>query len=298
MAKYVILVTGANGQLGQSLTSISDAYPQFSFHFVARDTMAIDDEVAVKRTFDEIKPHYCINAAAYTAVDKAENDKDGPMAVNGTAVGILARASKAAGAGFIHISTDYVFNGLSETPYKEDHATDPVNNYGASKLAGEKLALELNPAAIIIRTAWVYSEFGNNFVKTMTRLMRERKDLGVVRDQVGAPTYAPDLAGAILEIIRKTLDGKLPWVPGIYHYSNAGKISWFDFAEAIRSGIESDCNVRPITTAEFPTPAKRPAFSLLDTSRIRETYQIAIPRWQDSLEVCLKKTSGGKLHNQ
>ena len=289
MAKYVILVTGANGQLGQSFRSISYEYPQFDFHFVARDTMAIDDEAAVKRTFDTVKPHYCINAAAYTAVDKAEADKEGAIAINGTAVGMLAKTSKDAGAGFIHVSTDYVFNGQSEVPYKEDHSTDPVNNYGSSKLAGEKLAMENNPAAMILRTAWVYSEFGNNFVKTMIRLMKERKEVGVVYDQVGAPTYAPDLARAILEIIRKTLDGKLPWVPGLYHYSNAGKISWFDFAEAIRSGINASCNVRAITTPEFPTPAKRPAFSLLDTSRIRETYQITIPQWQDSLAICLNK---------
>ena len=289
MAKYTILVTGANGQLGQSLKSISDAYPQFHFHFAARDTMPIDNEETVKATFDAIRPHYCINAAAYTAVDKAESDKETAMAVNGTAVGLLAAASKQAGAGFIHVSTDYVFNGLSETPYKEDHPTEPVNNYGASKLAGEKLALDNNPAAIVIRTAWVYSEFGNNFVKTMIRLMKERKEVGVVYDQVGAPTYAPDLAHAILHIITTTLEGKMPWVPGLYHYSNLGKISWFEFAQAIRKNIASECNVKALTTAEFPTVAKRPAFSLLDTTKIRENYALRIPQWQQSLDACLSK---------
>jgi dTDP-4-dehydrorhamnose reductase len=289
MAKQKILVTGANGQLGQSLKTISSDYPQFEFHFAGRDTISIDDAGAVSDAFAAFGPNYVINAAAYTAVDKAESDKEGAIAVNGKAVGILAEAAKNSGAGFIHVSTDYVFDGLSEQPYSEDHLTDPVNNYGASKLAGEKLALEKNNGSIIIRTAWVYSEFGNNFVKTMLRLMKDRKEIGVVYDQVGAPTFATDLARAILDIIAKTESKELSWTPGLYHYSNSGRISWFDFAESIKLKTNQACKVNAITTPEFPTPAKRPAFSLLDTSKIRKTYELEIPQWEESLDVCLKK---------
>ncbi|RYY21136.1 MAG: dTDP-4-dehydrorhamnose reductase [Chitinophagaceae bacterium] len=289
MANHKILVTGANGQLGQSLKAVSHDYPQFEFHFAGRDNISIDDARAVDAAFAAFKPDYVINAAAYTAVDKAESDKDGALAINGKAVGILAEASKKVNAGFIHVSTDYVFDGLSETPYTEDHPTDPVNNYGASKLEGEKLALEKNDGSIIIRTAWVYSEFGNNFVKTMLRLMKDRKEIGVVYDQVGAPTFASDLARGILDIIAKTAANKLTWVAGLYHYSNQGRISWYDFAESIKSKTNQTCKVNAITTPEFPTPAKRPAFSLLDTSKIRSTYQLDIPGWEESLDVCLIK---------
>lgn len=289
MAKTTILVTGANGQLGQSIGSISNEYPQFDFQFVTRDSVSIDNAAEVDAAFTKVQPNYCINAAAYTAVDKAENDEEGAVAINGTAVGILADASKKAGVRFIHVSTDYVFDGLSETPYKEDHDTDPVNIYGASKLAGENLALKKNEQSIIIRTAWVYSEFGNNFVKTMLRLMKDRKEIGVVADQVGAPTYATDLARGILDIIEKTSGNQLAWTPGLYHYSNRGRISWFDFAESIKVKTKQSCKVNAITTSEFPTPAKRPAFSLLDTSKIRQTYRLEIPQWEESLDLCLGK---------
>ncbi|MHA4846314.1 dTDP-4-dehydrorhamnose reductase [Flavitalea antarctica] len=289
MAKQKIFVTGANGQLGQSLKAISSDYPQFEFLFAGRDTVSIDDEAAVNTAIASFGPQYVINAAAYTAVDKAESDKEGAIDINGKAVGILAEASKKAGAAFVHVSTDYVFNGLSSEPYSEDHLTDPVNNYGASKLVGEKLALEKNEESIIIRTAWVYSEFGNNFVKTMLRLMKDRPEIGVVHDQVGAPTFATDLARAILDIVDKTSGNKRSWTPGLYHYSNSGRISWFNFAEAIKSKTNQSCRVKAITTAEFPTPAKRPAFSLLDTSKIRNTYGLEIPGWEESLDICLKK---------
>ena len=282
MANKKILVTGANGQLGKSLHSIAAEYPSFDFTFAGRDSVAVDDAVSVSSAFAEVKPDFCVNAAAFTAVDKAETDNATARIVNGTAVGILAAACAAAGAKFIHVSTDYVFNGLSEVPYKEDHPTDPVNQYGTSKLLGEALALLKNPESVIIRTAWVYSEYGNNFVKTMMRLMKERKEVGVVMDQIGAPTYARDLAHAILDIISGS-----EWVPGIYHYSNRGKISWYEFAEAIKIKNGFDCVVKPITTPEFPTPAKRPAFSLLDTSKISETFELRIPGWEESLDVCL-----------
>ena len=289
MAAIRILVTGANGQLGKSIASLAPLYPQFLFTFANREQLSITDVIAVKQVIAEVKPDFVINAAAYTAVDKAETDIEGANAVNGTAPGILAAASQTAGAGFIHVSTDYVFDGTSETPYTEDHPTDPVNEYGRSKLAGEQLVMKENPKAIIIRTAWVYSEFGNNFVKTMMRLMKDRPQIGVVFDQVGAPTYAVDLAAAILDIIDKSVNASEAWVPGIYHYSNRGKISWYDFASAIKSRIGASSTVNAITTPEFPTPAKRPAFSLLDTQKIRDTFQLTIPQWEHSLDVCLKR---------
>ncbi len=292
MAAVKILVTGANGQLGKSIASIAINYPDFEFRFAGRDELSITDEAAVTEIFNSFQPDYCVNAAAYTAVDKAEADIEGAMAVNATAVGILARASRLADAGFIHVSTDYVFSGTSETPYTEADATDPVNRYGSSKLAGEQLALAENPRAIIIRTAWVYGEFGNNFLKTMMRLMKDRKEIGVVYDQVGAPTYATDLGAAILEIIQQASRDHDVWVPGIYHYSNRGKISWFDFASAIKTRIGSECRVNAITTPEFPTPARRPAFSLLDTSKIRETYKLDIPQWEHSLDLCISRMGG------
>jgi dTDP-4-dehydrorhamnose reductase len=284
MSSTKILVTGSNGQLGKSIESVAALYPGYEFLFATRETLPIDNADAVASVFASFKPDYVVNAAAYTAVDKAESDKTGADTINASAVGILAGASKELGAKFIHISTDYVFNGKSERPYTEEDDTDPVNHYGASKLAGEILAREKNPDSIVIRTAWVYSEFGNNFVKTMMRLMKDRKEIGVVYDQVGAPTYAPDLATTILEVIKAPT-----WVPGVYHYSNRGKISWFDFAQAIKMRIESSCNVKAITTAEFPTPAKRPSFSLLDTGKIRETYSLQIPQWEESLDICFKK---------
>jgi dTDP-4-dehydrorhamnose reductase len=289
MTAIRILVTGANGQLGKSIASLAPLYPQFVFTFANREQLSITDADAVNGLVADVKPGFIINAAAYTAVDKAETDIGGANAVNGIAPGILAAASRAAGAGFVHVSTDYVFDGTSETPYTEDHPTDPVNEYGRSKLAGEKLVMKEDPRAIIIRTAWVYSEFGNNFVKTMMRLMKDRPEIGVVYDQVGAPTYAVDLAASILDIIAKSVEAGEVWVPGIYHYSNRGKISWYDFACAIKSRIGANSNVKAITTPEFPTPAKRPAFSLLDTQKIRDTFQLTIPQWEHSLDICLKR---------
>lgn len=289
MAAIKILVTGANGQLGKSVASLASIYPQFAFTFVNREQLSITNAVAVDQVFGDVRPNFVINAAAYTAVDKAETDVEGATAVNSTAPGMLAAASKKAGARFIHVSTDYVFSGTSETPYTEDHPTDPVNQYGRSKLAGELLVMKENASAIIIRTAWVYSEFGNNFVKTMMRLMKDRPQIGVVYDQVGAPTYAVDLAAAILDIIAKAAVNAETWVPGIYHYSNRGKISWYDFACAIKNRIGASSVVNAITTPEFPTPAKRPAFSLLDTQKIRDTFQLTIPQWEHSLDVCISR---------
>jgi dTDP-4-dehydrorhamnose reductase len=231
-----------------------------------------------------LNPQYCINCAAYTAVDRAESEQDMAMLVNGEAVGNLAAICKKFNTKLIHISTDYVFDGERETPYQPDDATGPVSIYGISKLKGEELCMRENADAIIIRTAWVYSEFGNNFVKTMMRLMNERPEIKVVNDQVGAPTYAADLAKACLDVIASN-----KWQSGMYHYSNSGKISWYDFAVAIKEMIGSDCIVHPIPTTDYPTPAKRPKFSLLDTSKIKEVFNVNIPEWKESLQGCVRR---------
>ena len=226
--------------------------------------------------------HICINCAAYTAVDKAETERETAIAVNATAVGYLAKACKNNNAKFIHISTDYVFNGAAINPYLENQQTDPVNFYGQTKLSGEQNSLKENEETIIIRTAWVYSSFGNNFVKTMIRLMKERESIAVVNDQFGCPTYAADLANAIMQIITSN-----NFIAGIYHYSNKGKISWYDFAKEISLQIDRHCVVNGITTAQFPTPAARPSYSVLDTIKIADTFHIIIPEWKDSLRRCL-----------
>jgi dTDP-4-dehydrorhamnose reductase len=283
MEKPVILVTGSNGQLGKELKQIADNYSQFTFVFASREDLKLHHFGLVENFFIATKPQYCINCAAYTAVDKAENEQDMAMLVNGEAVGHLAAICKKYQTKFIHISTDYVFDGESETPYKEDDATGPINTYGESKLLGEQLCMKEDADAIIIRTSWVYSSFGHNFVKTMMRLMNERNELNVVSDQIGSPTYAADLAKAIMDIISS---GK--WESGIYHYSNEGKISWFEFAQAIKEITGSKAVVHPILTAEYPTPAKRPKFSLLNKDKIKTVYQLEIPAWKDSLAKCVQ----------
>jgi len=282
MSKRLILVTGANGQLGKEFRVVASNETGFEFAFVSKEELPIHDFEKVKQYFATNRPAYCINCAAYTAVDKAESEKELAYLVNAESVSVLAEVCKQYGAAFIHVSTDYVFNGDSPKPYKEDAETGPISVYGSSKLKGEILSLEKNPDSIIIRTAWVYSEFGNNFVKTMIRLMKERKELNVVNDQIGAPTYAYDLAKAIMSIIKSD-----KWQPGIYHFSNSGKISWYDFAVAIKELTGSECKVNPIPTSQYPTAARRPAFSLLDTSKIKNVYGINIPEWKASLTKCV-----------
>lgn len=282
MEKPVILVTGSNGQLGKELQQLADAYPQYRFVFASREDLKLHHYGLVENFFIATKPQYCINCAAYTAVDKAESEQDMAMLVNGEAVGHLAAICNKYNTKFIHISTDYVFNGESETPYKEDDATGPINTYGRSKMLGEQLCMKEDADAIIIRTAWVYSSFGHNFVKTMMRLMNERNELNVVADQIGSPTYAADLAKTILDIISS---GK--WESGIYHYSNEGKISWYEFALAIKEITGSKAIVHPIETAQYPTPAKRPHYSLLNKDKIKSTYSINVPEWKESLQRCI-----------
>lgn len=299
MEKKKILVTGANGQLGRELRAAAGSFPAFDFIFTGKDELAIGEVlmqpgnalkagapfVDLLSFFKTHRPDYCINCAAYTAVDKAETDKELAFAINGAAVGSLAAACHTTGAHLLHISTDYVFDGNSATPLKEGDPTGPVNVYGASKLLGEQLAMDKHPnGTVIVRTSWVYSEFGNNFVKTMIRLMRERPSINVIDDQIGSPTYAADLAAVLLRIATGPV-----FVPGIYNYSNEGQISWYDFALAIKELTGSSCPVHPIPTSQYPTPAKRPHYSLLDKRLIRETYGISIPEWRKSLAVCLGK---------
>lgn len=279
-----ILVTGANGQLGSEMQVIAAAYPQHTFLLVTKDALPIDDSQAIENYFAHNHIDVCVNCAAYTAVDKAETEIEKANAINGTAVGHLALQCKKVGASFIHVSTDYVFDGNATSPYQVNHAVQPVNAYGASKLLGEQLAMQNNADSIIIRTSWVYSSFGNNFVKTMLRLMKERESLNVVADQQGCPTYAADLAAAIMHIIEHPITHDSP---AIYHYSNTGAINWHQFAQAIAQISHSNCIVHPIASAQYPTPAKRPTYSVMDVSKIESDYHLSIPAWKNSLEKCM-----------
>jgi dTDP-4-dehydrorhamnose reductase len=282
--RHKILVTGGSGQLGSEFKELSGAFRQYEFLFPSSAELRIEDSEAVRNYFHSSSPSFCINCAAYTAVDKAETDKEQAFLVNGEAVGQLAAICKKFNTGFIHISTDYVFDGTALTPYTEDIATNPVNVYGASKLEGERKALENNIDSVIIRTSWVYSPFGKNFVKTMLRLMNEKSAVNVVNDQFGSPTYSADLAEAIMTIISSG-----NWHPGIFHFSNIGKISWFDFAEAIKRLSKSNCTVYPVSTSQYPTPAKRPAYSVLSNNKIAGTYNIQLQPWETSLAKCIQR---------
>jgi dTDP-4-dehydrorhamnose reductase len=289
MASEKILVTGANGQLGRELRQLTSRYPHFEFVFADRTELSIENEFKVEAYFNTLKPFACINCAAYTAVDKAESEKEQAYMVNALAVEFLASACFKNEVLFVHISTDYVFDGASSIPYKETDETNPINYYGLTKLQGEELALQSNPSTLIIRTSWVYSEFGNNFVKTMVRLMNEKESLNVVNDQIGSPTYAADLADAIMKMV-SMVNKESRVRHGIYHYSNEGAISWYEFATAIKELTGSHCKVNPIPTSQYPTPAKRPHYSLLDKSKIKSTFRLQIPNWKDSLTKCIERT--------
>jgi dTDP-4-dehydrorhamnose reductase len=282
MVKQKILVTGANGQLGKELKKIAPSFPQFDFIFLSREDLPIHHFEMARIYFKTYHPQYVINCAAYTAVDRAEQEKDLAFQVNDEAVGVLAAICKENHTRLIHISTDYVFDGTSKIPYKEDSPTNPQNVYGASKLEGEKQALQFNPDSIIIRTSWVYSEYGKNFVRTMAKLMKEKDEINVVNDQVGSPTYAEDLAEVILQIIASG-----NWQPGIYNFSNQGIISWYDFATVIKELSGSKCKINPIPTSQHPTAAKRPLYSALDKKKIQNTFGIQLKDWKESLANCL-----------
>ena len=278
-----ILVTGANGQLGQSIKEVSNNYNQLDFVFVSRTELDITNNDLVVSYFNENKFDAVVNCAAYTAVDLAESDIDNARLVNATATKNLAEATAKADIPFIHLSTDYVFDGTVSTPRLESDQVNPIGFYGQTKLEGEQLALETNPKTIIIRTAWVYSKYAKNFVKTMLWLFNEKEEIGVINDQIGSPTNAVDLADAIAQILSKD---KLTY--GIYNYSNEGECSWFDFASKIKELTNSSIKINPIPTTSYPTPAKRPAYSLLDKTKIKQTYAIEIPNWEDSLAKELK----------
>ena len=284
-----ILVTGAYGQLGNELKMLSAEYPEWQFLFTDADTLDITDAFTVQSFFDRNKPDFVINCAAYTAVDKAENDVETAEKVNALTPELLAKATAGTGAKLIHISTDYVFDGTGHFPYSESDAVNPVSVYGKTKLDGEERTLAANQQTMIIRTSWLYSPFGNNFVKTMLRLGRERGLLNVVFDQVGTPTYAADLASVILFIIAGSEARPEDFVPGVYHYSNEGVASWYDFAKEIFELSAMNVRVIPVRSDQFPTAAKRPAFSVLDKTKIKTTYCAEIPYWKDSLENCLGK---------
>lgn len=282
--KQKILVTGANGQLGKELRQLAENYPGYEFVFLGREDLPIHHFEMLRHYFGLYHPAFLINCAAYTAVDRAESEKDIAFQVNGEAVGVMAAVCKQFATKLIHISTDYVFDGKASQPYKESDAVNPQSVYGTSKLEGERQALLYNPETLIIRTSWVYSEYGKNFVKTMLKLMAEKDVIQVVNDQFGSPTYAADLAAVILQII-----GSYKWEPGIYHYSNEGVISWFDFATEIAKYTGRNCKVNPIPTSAYPTPAKRPGWSVLDHQKIMEVYEIAARPWKESLHACLER---------
>lgn len=280
-----ILVTGANGQVGNELRNIASQFSQYRFLFADRSTLPIERIADVEAFFEKNRIHFCINCAAYTAVDKAENDKDTAFLVNATAVGNLAKTCKAHKAKFIHLSTDYVYDGSSKVPLKEDDKVAPLNVYGWSKLQGEEFSLGSNSETLIIRTSWLYSAYGHNFLKTMMRLLVEKKELNIVADQMGCPTYAADLAAVIMRFVTQHSAGNTH--SGIFNYSNYGMTSWYQFAVFIKEKIASVCQLEPVATAEYPTPAARPAYSVLDTSKIRKALSLEIPFWKESAGKCI-----------
>lgn len=279
-----ILVTGCNGQLGNEIQLLEKENPQHCFFNTDVEELDITDQLAVEQFVAQNKIEGIINCAAYTAVDKAESNKELCTSLNTVAPAYLAAAIDKRNGWMIHISTDYVFDGTKHTPYVEDDTPCPNSVYGSTKLAGELGVRKFCKKAMIIRTAWLYSTFGNNFVKTMIRLGKEKEQLGVIFDQIGTPTYARDLAVVIMTAINKGIK------PDVYHFSNEGVISWYDFTKAIHriAGIDT-CHVKPLHTTEYPTPASRPAYSVLDKTKPKNAYGIEIPYWEESLAECIKK---------
>ena len=279
-----ILVTGCNGQLGNELQLLEKKHAEHTYYNTDVEELDITDREAVGRYVEQNAIDGIVNCAAYTAVDRAEENETLARRLNATAVGYLAEAVERRGGWMIQISTDYVFDGTHHVPYVETDEVCPNSVYGRTKREGEELVQRLCGRSMIIRTAWLYSTFGNNFVKTMMRLGREREELGVIFDQIGTPTYARDLAVAIFAAIGQGV------TPGIYHFSNEGVISWYDFTKAIHrlAGISS-CKVRPLHTSEYPTPARRPHYSVLDKTKIKQTYGIEVPYWEESLAECIAK---------
>ena len=279
-----ILITGCNGQLGNEMQLLEQQNPQHTYYNTDVAELDITNREAIREFVDAHQIDGIVNCAAYTAVDKAEDNQDLCALLNHTAPGYLAEAVERRGGWLIQVSTDYVFDGTNHTPYVESDPVCPNSVYGRTKLAGEQAAAAACRKTMVIRTAWLYSTFGNNFVKTMIRLGKEKPELGVIFDQIGTPTYARDLAVAIMTAINKGVQ------PGTYHFSNEGVISWYDFTKAIHriAGI-TDCHVRPLHTSEYPTPAARPHYSVLDKTKIKQAYSIEIPYWEESLKACIEQ---------
>ena len=290
MQKPLIIVSGKDGQLGFELMQIQDNYStQFDFLFVGRKELDFFKPETINKFIKKHNPKYFINCAAYTAVDKAETEANIAFTINATVVNEIAKSCKEIKCKLIHISTDYVFDGEKKLPYTATDKINPINIYGKSKAKGEELALQNNSEAIIIRTSWVYSSHGKNFVKTMMKLMSERDEISVVDDQIGNPTYAADLAEAIFQIVSKLNDNNALKHSSIYHYSNTGNISWFQFAKEIQEILQLHCKVNPIPSTAFPTPAKRSPYSVLDCGSIEQDFSIKIKDWKESLHQCLSK---------
>lgn len=279
-----ILITGCNGQLGNEVQLLEKEHQEHTYFNTDVQELDITDKEAVRAFVNEHQIDGIVNGAAYTAVDKAEENQTLCQLLNATAPGYLAEAMEERGGWMIHISTDYVFGGTNHTPYVETDPVCPNSTYGRTKLAGEQAVLGGCRRSMIIRTAWLYSTFGNNFVKTMIRLGKEKSELGVIFDQIGTPTYARDLAVAIFAAIKQGI------VPGIYHFSNEGAISWYDFTKAIHriAGI-TQCRVRPLHTSEYPAQANRPHYSVLDKTKIKQTFAIEVPYWEESLKECIER---------
>lgn len=274
----VVAVTGASGQLGQAIKKLSEEHPEHQIHFFASADVDITQKETIEKSWAEIKPDFCINAAAYTAVDKAESEPELAYEINALGVKNLAEVCRKYHTVLIHISTDFVFDGQSNKPYLETDLTQPQGVYGASKLAGEQAISSICERYFIVRTSWLYSQFGHNFLKTMLRLADEKPEVRVVNDQIGSPTHALDLAKALLKIISKPSANY-----GIYHYSNQGATSWFGFAQKIFEVYHLKTPLYPIPSSAYPTPAQRPAFSVMDTTKIKTEFQVEIPKWENAL---------------
>jgi len=288
-----LLVVGKNGQLAQSIAKIEDNYPAFQITYSDRTELNLADFASIERYFKQRRFDIIINAAAYTAVDKAESEPQQADQINHLAVKQLAEIAKQQRSVLIHISTDYVFDGEKNTPYREDDPAYPVNVYGKSKRKGEVAVEGIAPMGCIVRSSWLYSEFGNNFIKTMLRLGAERNHLNVVYDQIGSPTYATDLAHTLLTIAKhRSLRESTEKLP-IYHYASEGVCSWYDLAQAIFQLNDTVCEVYPVASEQYPTPATRPHYSLLSKEKIKQQFKITIPYWRDALNQCLQEINNG-----
>ncbi|HHB78695.1 MAG TPA: dTDP-4-dehydrorhamnose reductase [Saprospiraceae bacterium] len=286
-----ILVTGGDGQVGMELQNLQPHYPGFTFRFTDAKDLDITDSVAIHDYFDDFRPDYVFNCAAFTAVDKAEEAVDIALKVNALGAEILAKAAQKYQSKMFHISTDYVYDSSQNTPYIEGDSAHPGGIYAITKYLGDKAVLDALPSAIILRTSWVYSSYGHNFVKSMQKFGQERDQLNIVYDQIGTPTYAHDLAKAMMDIAQKFENKELDAanINGVFHYSNEGVASWYDFAMAIFELDGITCDVRPILSKEYPTPARRPPFSLMDKGKFKSTFGLTIPYWRESLKTCLQE---------